>query len=120
MPTEVLISTASPVTPVTRIDNRVSVGGRALVKRSTPGVITIEIRRGDGGDPETYPNAVEFVDYGPLDAAEEIEAKVAAIDKVGAGTYPRTYQLRIVALGADLSARDIGISTSPYSVPGLG
>jgi hypothetical protein len=118
---EFFVETASPVTPVTRIDDRVSVAGRATAKRSGPGLIGIEIRRGDGGDPEVYTATVDWRLFGPVLAGEEIEVHVGAIDMVGTGTFPRTYQLRIAAIGGvdTISARDVNLATSPYSVPGL-
>jgi hypothetical protein len=81
----------------------------------------IEIRRGNGGAPEAYTATVDWRVFGPVLAGEEIELYLAAIDMAGAGSYPRTYQLRVVAIGGvDLvNVRDANIGTSPYSEPGL-
>lgn len=121
MPAEFFLETQTAVTPRLRIGYRVSVGARCLAKRSGPGLIGIEIRRGDGAPVETYPFAVDFRLYGPVLAAEEIEVLLGAIDMVGAGSYPRTYQLRVMAIGGvdDISARDVNLATSPYSEPGI-
>jgi hypothetical protein len=118
---EFFLETQSPVTPRLRIGYRVSVGARCLAKRSGPGLIGIEIRRGDGALVETYPFPVDFRVFGPVAAAEEIELELAAIDMVGTGSYARTYQLRVMAIGGvdDISARDVNLATSPYSEPGL-
>lgn len=118
---EFTIETQSPVTPLLRIGYRVSVGARCLAKRSGPGLIGIEIRRGDGEVVEAYPFPVDFRIYGPVAAAEEIEIELAAIDMVGTGSYPRTYQLRVMAIGGvdDINARDVNLATSPYSEPGI-
>ena len=118
MLSEVLTNTVTAVTPVTRLDDRVSVGARAIVKRSTAGVITLELRRGDGGDPETYPITVHHDDIS-VPAGVEVVAKISAIDMLAAGTYPRTYQFRIAAFGGVVVARDINVATSPYSEPGI-
>jgi hypothetical protein len=121
VPSEIKIETQSPVTPIRRLTHRVSVGARCLAKRSGPGLLVIEIRRGDGGAPEAYPGVVEERVFGPVLAGEEIELKLAAIDMVGAGSYPRTYQLRVVAVGGvdNVNVRDANLATSPYSAPGL-
>lgn len=121
MASELLLTTQSPVTPVLRIGYRVSVGARCLARRSGPGLIGIEIRRGDGGDPENYTATVDSRLYGPVLAGEEIEVTLAAIDLVGTGSYPRTYQVRVAAIGGvdDIEARDANIATSPYSEPGI-
>jgi hypothetical protein len=118
---EVFLETQSPVTPRLRIGYRVSVGARCLAKRSGPGLLGIEIRRGDGGIVETYPATVDFLLFGPVLAGEEIELKLGAIDMVGTGSYPRTYQLRVRAIGGvdDVSIRDANLATSPYSQPGI-
>jgi hypothetical protein len=118
---EVFLETQSDVEPRLRIGYRVSVGARCLAKRSGPGLIGIEIRRGDGGAPEVYTATVDFLLYGPVAAAEEIELTLGAIDMVGTGSYPRTYQLRVAAIGGvdDVSIRDVNLATSPYSEPGL-
>lgn len=121
MASEFFLETQSLVTPRLRIGYRVSVGARCLAKRSGPGLIGIEIRRGDGGGVATYPAAVDFLVYGPVAAAEEITLELGAIDMVGAGSYLRTYQLRVMAIGGvdDVSVRDANLATSPYSEPGL-
>ena len=121
MASEVFLETQSDVEPRLRIGYRVSVGARCLAKRSGPGLIGIEIRRGDGGAPEAYTATVDFLLYGPVAAAEEIELTLGAIDMVGTGSYPRTYQLRVAAIGGgdDVSVRDANLATSPYSEPGL-
>jgi hypothetical protein len=118
---EYFLTTQSTVEPRLRIGYRVSVGARCLAKRSGPGLIGIEIRRGDGAIVETYPASVDFKLFGPVGAGEEIEITLGAIDMVGAGSYPRTYQLRVVAIGGvdDVSVRDSNIATSPYSEPGI-
>lgn len=121
MASEFLLETQTQVTPRLRIGYRVSVGARCLAKRSGPGLIGIEIRRGDGALVETYPAAVDFLLFGPVAAAEEITLELGAIDMVGTGSYPRTYQLRVVAIGGvdDITVRDANLATSPYSEPGL-
>lgn len=121
MAAEFFLETQSQVTPRLRIGYRVSVGARCIARRSGAGLIGIEIRRGDGGFPESYPTAVDFLLYGPFDAGEEAEITLAAIDMLGAGSYPRTYQLRVMAIGGvdDVSARDVNLATSPYSEPGI-
>lgn len=121
MASEFVLTTQTQVTPRLRIGYRVSVGARCLAKRSGPGLIGIEIRRGDGGGPEVYPTAVDFLLYGPVLAGEELELKLGAIDMVGTGSYPRSYLLRVVAIGGvdDVNVRDANIATSPYSEPGL-
>ena len=121
MAAEYTIETQSPVTPELRIGYRVSVGARCLAARTTPGLIGIEIRRGDGAGIETYPSSVDFRLYGPIPADTEIPLSLAAIDMVGTGSYPRTYQLRVVSVGggADVRVRDVNLGTSPYSEPGL-
>jgi len=118
---EVFLETQSPVTPRLRIGYRVSVGARCLAKRSGPGLIGIEIRRGDGGFPEVYTATVDFLLCGPVLAGEEIELTLGAIDMVGTGSYPRTYQLRVAAIGGvdNVNVRDANLATSPYSEPGL-
>jgi hypothetical protein len=118
---EFTLNTGTPVTPVSRIDDRVSVGARCLAKRSGPGLLGIEILRGDGGMPENYTATVDFRLFGPVLAAEEIELTLSAIDMVGTGTYPRTYRLRVAAIGGvdTLAVRDANVGTSPYSVPGI-
>jgi len=115
------LETQSQVTPLLRIDYRVSVGARCMARRSGPGLIGIEILRGDGGLPEAYTSSVGYRLYGPLAAGEELEVTLAAIDKVGAGSYPRSYQLRVVAFGGvdDIVVRDANVGTSPYSEPGI-
>ena len=121
MAAEYTIETQSPVTPELRIGYRVSVGARCLAARTTPGLIGIEIRRGDGAGIETYPTPVDFRLYGPVAADTETEISLAAIDLLGTGSYPRTYQMRVVAVGggADIRTRDVNLATSPYSEPGL-
>jgi hypothetical protein len=121
MASEFELVTQTQVTPRLRIGYRVSVGARCLARRSGPGLIGIEIRRGDGAGPETYPFAVDYLIYGPVLAGEELELKLGAIDMIGAGSYPRTYKLRVLAIGGvdDLTVRDANIATSPYSEPGL-
>lgn len=121
MPSEYFIETQSPVTPRLRIGYRVSVGGRCIAARSGPGLIGIEIRRGDGEPEETYPTSVASRLYGPVDANEEIEITLAAIDMIDAGADPRTYQLRVMAIGGadNVRARDVNLATSPYSEPGI-
>ena len=121
MASEFALNTVTKVTPRLRIGYRVSVGARCLAKRSTPGLIGIEIRRGDGGNPETYPTTVASLLYGPLLADEEIRLTLGAIDLLDAGDLPRSYLLRVVAVGGvdDLEVRDVNIATSPYSEPGL-
>ena len=121
MAAEYTIETQSPVTPELRIGYRVSVGARCLAARTTPGLIGIEIRRGDGAGIETYPFPVDWRVYGPVAANTETEISLAAIDLLGTGSYPRTYQLRVVAVGAgaDIRTRDVNLATSPYSEPGL-
>jgi hypothetical protein len=118
---EFFIETQSPVTPRLRIGYRVSVGARCVARRSGPGLIGIEIRRGDGGDPETYPAVVDFLLYGPVLSTEEVTLKLGAIDMVGTGSYPRTYQLRVMAIGGvdDIFVSDPNLATSPYSQPGI-
>ncbi len=116
------LETQTDVTPVLRIGYRVSVGARCLARRTaTPGLIGIEILRGDGEPVESYTATVDFRVYGPFDAGEEVEVVLAAIDMVGTGSYPRTYQLRVVAIGelANIAVRDANIATSPYSEPGF-
>ena len=119
MASEFVLLTQTDVTPRLRIGYRVSVGARCLAKRSGPGLIGIEIRRGDGGG--LHPFAVDYLVYGPVLAGEELELTLGAIDMVGAGSYPRTYMLRVVAIGGvdDVNVRDANIGTSPYSEPGL-
>lgn len=121
MASELFLETQTQVTPRLRIGYRVSVGARCLAKRSGPGLIGIEIRRGDGGDPENYTATVDWRLYGPVLAGEEIEVTLGAIDMVGAGDYPRTYQVRVAAIGGvdTISARDANLATSPYSEPGI-
>ena len=121
MASEFLLETQTQVTPRLRIGYRVSVGARCVASRSGPGLIGIEIRRGDGGDPEAYTASVDFRVYGPVLAGEEIELTLGAIDMVGTGDYPRTYRLRVAAIGGvdDVTVGDPNISTSPYSEPGL-
>lgn len=118
---EFFLETQSPVTPRLRIGYRVSVAARCLASRSGAGLIGIEIRRGDGEVVEAYPTAVDFRIYGPVDAGEQIEISLAAIDLLGAGSYPRTYQLRVMAIGGvdTISAVDVNLTTSPYSEPGI-
>jgi hypothetical protein len=118
---EFLLETQSQVTPRLRIGYRVSVGARCFAKRSGAGLIGIEIRRGDGEPVESYPFAVDFRIYGPVAAAELIELELAAIDMVGTGSYARTYQLRVVAIGGvdDITVLDANLATSPYSEPGI-
>ena len=120
MASEFTVTTQTKVTPRLRIGYRVSVGAKCLAKRSTPGLLGIEIRRGDGGALETYPTPVDWKIYGPVAAAEEIELTLGAIDMVDAGSYDRTYQLRVVSIGGgDVGVRDVNLATSPYSEPGL-
>ncbi len=121
MATEYTLETQTLVTPELRIGYRVSVGARCLAARTTAGLIGIEIRRGDGAVVETYPASVSFRVYGPVDANVETPISLAAIDLVGTGSYPRTYQMRVVAVGggADIRVRDANIGTSPYSEPGI-
>lgn len=121
MASELFLETQSPVTPALRLGYRVSVGARCRARRSGPGLIGIEIRRGDGGNPEAYTATVDSRLYGPVLAGEEIEVTLAAIDLVGTGSYPRTYQVRVAAIGGvdDIEARDANIATSPYSEPGI-
>jgi hypothetical protein len=121
MASEFSLTTKTQVTPRLRIGYRVSVGARCLANRSGPGLIGIEIRRGDGGGPETYPIAVSYLIYGPVDANKEISLELGAIDMLGAGSYPRTYMLRVVAIGGvdDVIVRNANIATSPYSEPGI-
>jgi hypothetical protein len=40
---------------------------------------------------------------------------------VGTGSYARTYQLRVVAIGGvdDITVLDANLATSPYSEPGI-
>jgi hypothetical protein len=118
---EYLLETQSPVTPRLRIGYRVSVGARCLALRSGPGLLGIEIRRGDGGGPEAYPTTVAYTFFGPVDSGEEITLELGAIDMGDAGSYPRTYQLRVVAVGGvdDVIVRDANLATSPYSEPGI-
>lgn len=118
---EFFLTTNTPVTPVDQLGPRVSVGARCLAKRSGPGPIGISILRGDGGNPEAYTYAVDSRVLGPFLAAEEIDLELAAIDMLAPGTYPRTYQLRVAAIGGvdDISVRDANLATSPYSEPGL-
>jgi hypothetical protein len=118
---EFSITTQSPVTPRLRIGYRVSVGARCLASRPSAGLIGIEIRRGDGEVVETYPAVVDFRIYGPVGAGEQIEISLAAIDLVGVGSYPRTYQLRVVAIGGvdAVTCSDVNLATSPYSEPGI-
>jgi hypothetical protein len=118
---EFFLETQSPVTPRLRIGYRVSVAARCLASRSGPGLIGIELRRGDGGAIETYPDVVDFRIYGPVASGEQLEISLAAIDLVGVGSYARTYQVRVMAIGGvdDITARDVNIATSPYSEPGI-
>jgi hypothetical protein len=119
---EFFIETQTNVTPELRIGYRVSVGARCLAQRlATAGLIGIEIRRGDGEPVEAYTATVDFRIYGPFDAGEEVEISLAAIDMVGTGSYPRTYQLRVAVVGGvdSISVRDANLATSPYSEPGL-
>jgi hypothetical protein len=122
VPAEFTITTITHVTPVRyAFGHRVKVGARALAKRSTPGLIGIAIRRGDGQNPESYTYTVAYEFFGPVLAGEEIKITLAEHDQVGAGTYPRRYQLRVEAIGgvAVINVRDANIGTSPYSQPGL-
>lgn len=121
MAAEFFLETQTPVIPEQRLDDRVRLGAVCMARRSGPGLIGIEIRRGDGGDPEAYPTAVDSRLYGPLLAGEEVKVTLGAIDMLGAGTYARTYQMRVVAIGMvdDIAVRDANVATSPYSEPGL-
>jgi hypothetical protein len=118
---EFFLETQSKVTPRLRIGYRVSVAARCRASRSGPGLIGIEIRRGDGGAVEVYPAVVDFRIYGPLASGEQVEISLAAIDLIGVGSYPRSYQLRVMAIGGvdNITARDVNIATSPYSEPGI-
>ena len=67
---------ATEVTPVVRIDQRASVGLRCIAKRSGPGSIGVEIRRGDGGLLGQFPTQIAYTFVGPLLAGEEVEIRV--------------------------------------------
>jgi len=119
---EFFLETQTQVEPELRIGYRVSVGARCLARRSaTPGLIGIEIRRGDGAMVEAYTATVDFRVFGPYGAGEEVEIQLGAIDMVGTGDYPRTYQLRVAVVGGidNIVVRDANLATSPYSEPGL-
>ena len=122
MPDTFLIETQTAITPVVLAFGvrRVSVGAKCIASRTTKGLILVSIRRGDGANPETYPISVDHRIYGPFTVNEEAVLTLAAIDMLGAGSYPRTYQLRVVALdGGHIRVREARIGTAPYSRPGI-
>jgi len=121
MAAEFSIATLTPVVAVRKLTLRVSVGGVCLAKRSTAGLIGLELRRGDGGDPEAYTYSVAYKLFGPYGIGEEHRIELSEIDIAVPSDDPRTYEMRVIAVGggADISVRDANVATSPYSQPGL-
>ncbi|MCA9681981.1 MAG: hypothetical protein KC457_07275 [Myxococcales bacterium] len=119
MPSEFLLATGAKVIPEDRAGPRVGIGCKARVKRDSDGSFGIEIRRGDGGDPEAYTYSVKSVALGPYPANILVDLVLGAKDLPMPDFTPRSYQMRIVALGgAALSVESAFVATDPYSPAG--
>jgi hypothetical protein len=106
------------VTPEDKGGPRVGIGCRALVKRAGDGAVTMSVRRGDGGGPETYPDEIRSKQQAFRNEVEA-EMTLGTMDLDLVDFTERGYQLVIEADGgADLSVRDHLIATEPHSVPG--
>lgn len=107
-----------PVTPEDKGGPRVGIGCRALVKRAGDGAVTMQIRRGNGGGPEAYPDELRSKQQF-FTSEIEAEMTLATMDLDLADFTARGYQLVIEADGgAELGVRDHIIATEPHSVAG--
>ena len=95
---------------------RVGVGCRALVKRATPGAVTVEILRGDGGFTETFPYSLRSRAF-TLEADVLTEVTLATIDLSLSDFTPRGYRMRLVGDGADIGVVLPLIASEPYGPP---
>lgn len=119
MPSEFLLSTGAKVIPEDKAGPRVGVGCKATVRRDSDGSFGIEIRRGDGGDPESYTYSVKSIVVGPYPANALVDLVFGAMDLPMPDFTPRSYQMRIVAIGgADMSVASAFVATDPYSPAG--
>jgi hypothetical protein len=120
MAIEYVLNTGDKVTPEDKNGPRVGIGCHCMASRPTAGAIGIQILRGDGGDPvELFDYSVRSKWFGPVEANVEIKVELAALDQPMPDYTPRTYRMRVVADGEDVSARAGFIATEPYTPAGI-
>lgn len=118
MPTIWTVETGK-VEPEDKGGPRVGVGARALIKRSGDGSVTMQLRRGDGGNPETYPTEIRSKQQAFEDGIQS-EMTLATLDLELGDFTEIGFQLRIVADGvATLSVVEPLITTEPSTTPGI-
>lgn len=123
MASEFLVETESKATPEDKLGPRISAGGRLTVSVDVADSIGLQLRRGDGGNPETYPTIARDILFGPFVADTPVELEIAVLDQPLPDFTPRGYQLRAVAIGGanlTVETRSATVATSPFATAGVG
>lgn len=123
MASEYKLNTAGQITPEDKGGPRVGVMGKAIASRDSAGAICIQLRRGDGGGPETFGHTVRTIWLGPFLAGEPADLRMGAMDLDLDNFDPRSYQLRIVADGGatlTVKAGSAFVATEPFAPAGTG
>jgi hypothetical protein len=116
MPTEFTLA-CGQLAPKNKGGPRAGIGCKAVVRRTGDGDVTIQIYRGDGGGPETFPTEIRSKTY-PAESGRPLTVQLATIDLGLVDFTPRAYQMRITASGADITITEALIAPEPYAPAG--
>jgi hypothetical protein len=123
MASEFILETAGQATPEDKLGPRVAVGARLTVSVDVADSIGMQLRRGDGGNPEAYPTIIRDVVRGPFAADTPQTLELAVLDQPMPDFNPRGFQLRVVAIGGanlEVESRSATIATEPFAEAGVG